>query len=55
MNQGPGHWNAKLRDATIRTILTLTWPTSVVARAYGLNPRYVRKLRAGRARKAIRR
>jgi hypothetical protein len=55
VNQGFRHWNAKMSDGAIRTILALRWPTSAVAAAYGLNPRYVRKLRAGSARKAVRR
>jgi hypothetical protein len=52
-SSGARHWNAKLGDDTVRTILSLDWPTIEIAHIYGLNPRYVRKLRSGRARKAL--
>lgn len=54
MNSGPKHWNAKLSDLQIAFIRASKLPTRVLAEHYKVNPRYVRKVRAGFARKVIR-
>lgn len=53
MNRGPRHWNAKLSDFHVLMIQQSRLPTRIIAGAFQINPRYVRKLRSRQVRKVI--
>jgi len=53
MNRGSSHWNAKLSDFHVLMIRQSKLPTRIIAGAFQINPRYVRKLRARHVRKVI--